>query len=81
MVTSTFPMQSIANTNHLTEMTEARFGANVSEGNVSDFEVARRVSAIRSQWTAKERADRHEEATRRFDALLAVLQLDASRAT
>ena len=38
--------------------------------NVSDFEIARRVSAIRSRWTIEERRQRRNEATRRFDALL-----------
>ena len=41
---------------------------------LSDFEIARRVIAIRSQWTIDERNERREEAARRFDALIKSLE-------
>ncbi len=56
----------------------SRIAESHSDTTLSDFEIAGRVSAIRSNWSAKERVERHVEAARRFDALLEALNLDAT---
>ncbi|QDV71611.1 hypothetical protein Poly24_53500 [Rosistilla carotiformis] len=69
MTTTTLP------NSRTSRLTESQY-----DTTLSDFEIAGRVSAIRSTWTAKERVERHIEAARRFDALLEALELDATPA-
>lgn len=80
MVTSTLSTPAAATTNHFKGMSDPRFETSVS-GGISDFEVARRVVAIRSQWSSQERAHRKNEAKRRYEALLAALHLDEASTT
>ncbi|QDV54279.1 hypothetical protein Mal33_02290 [Rosistilla oblonga] len=65
-------------TSTLLNSRNSRITESHSDTTLSDFEIAGRVSAIRSNWSAEERVERHVEAARRFDALLEALNLDAT---
>ena len=59
--------------NTATMESNANYEVAVTREAPSDFEVARRVSEIRSRWSIKERVERRYEALRRFDTLLNAL--------
>ncbi|WP_417731199.1 hypothetical protein [Rosistilla oblonga] len=74
----TIQEESSMATSTLLNSRNSRITESHSDTTLSDFEIAGRVSAIRSNWSAEERVERHVEAARRFDALLEALNLDAT---